>query len=209
MATSIFVPSPSGISHDVRHRITTPGTYSWTCPAGVTEIEVTLWAGGESGNHDGSVLANIRGGDNGQILSAIIDVTPSTSYTLIVGAGGAAASGSGHNIGGNTDISSYLRAFGGGQTLDKNVLGNKTNVKILGIDERERQANGTYTGAYSFYGSGGIGHNGAGGYGSGGGASYSDGGEADADGGRGGPGSDGAILLEYKLRVGETDNAPA
>ena len=71
---------------------TNAGTYTWTCPAGVTKARVTVAGGGGGsstmhiafGNKD--VLAK---GGSGALIIQMIDVTPHTSYNIIVGNGGA------------------------------------------------------------------------------------------------------------------------
>lgn len=66
----------------------TPGTYTWVCPAGVTSVSVVCVGGG-----GGSLAypgANTAGSGGGGALAYAnnISVTPGTSYTIVVGAGG-------------------------------------------------------------------------------------------------------------------------
>lgn len=67
---------------------TTPGTYSWTCPAGVFSVCVVCVGGGGgwAGNVTGS--SHIGGGGGGLGYKNNISVTPGTSYTVVVGDGG-------------------------------------------------------------------------------------------------------------------------
>ena len=59
---------------------TTPGTYTWTCPAGVTSVSfVAVGAGGSGGPNDGSY-----GGD--LVYDNNLTVTPGNSYTVVVAA---------------------------------------------------------------------------------------------------------------------------
>ena len=58
---------------------TTPGTYSWTAPTGVTKVSVVVIGGGASG-----------GGGGGLAWRNCICVTPGSSYTVVVGAGASA-----------------------------------------------------------------------------------------------------------------------
>jgi hypothetical protein len=62
---------------------TTPGTYSWLCPAGVTSVCVVAVGGGAVGiNYTGG------GGGGGLGWKNDISVVPGTSYTVVVGVGG-------------------------------------------------------------------------------------------------------------------------
>jgi hypothetical protein len=81
---------------------------SWTCPNGVTSIEVLVVAGGGAGGwHYGG-----GGGAGGVVYNSAFPVTPSTTYSVTVGQGGAGSS-SARNNGGNS-VFSTLTAVGGG-----------------------------------------------------------------------------------------------
>lgn len=79
---------PGGIWFDV------PGTYTWTTPAGYTQMNVCMVAGGGGGGNvpDLSPLdSNIYetgGGHAGEEFSGTVDVTPETEITIVVGRGG-------------------------------------------------------------------------------------------------------------------------
>jgi hypothetical protein len=60
----------------------TPGSYSWTCPAGVTKVMVELWGGG------GGQVSGGSGGQAGGYGKSIISVSPGVNYNVNVGAGG-------------------------------------------------------------------------------------------------------------------------
>jgi hypothetical protein len=68
-------------------------TQSWTSPADVTQIEVTLVSGGGGGGGvEGNGTANQSGGGGGGGAVVILEpltVTAETAYTVTVGAGGA------------------------------------------------------------------------------------------------------------------------
>ena len=71
---------------------TTAGTYSWTCPFGITSVSVVCVGGGGGGNSafvsEGEYY--YAGGGGGALAYANnISVTPGTNYAVIVGAGGA------------------------------------------------------------------------------------------------------------------------
>jgi hypothetical protein len=74
--------------------ITTTGT--WICPAGVNKITVECWGGGGSG---GGAYAQCVGGGGagGSYVTNTLAVTPLTSYTLTVGAGGVQTTNNGAN----------------------------------------------------------------------------------------------------------------
>lgn len=80
---------------------TTPGTYSWVCPAGVTAVSVVCVGAGGGGAYRYS-----GGGGGGLAWCNNIPVTPGTSYTVVVGAGGSA--GISTNTYGSTGGSSYF-----------------------------------------------------------------------------------------------------
>ena len=61
---------------------TTPGTYSWTAPAGVGSVCVVAVGGGASGSYNGG------GGGGGLGWKNYIPVVPGQSYTVVVGAAG-------------------------------------------------------------------------------------------------------------------------
>jgi hypothetical protein len=90
---------------------TTVGTTSWTAPSDVTQVEVLVVAGGGGGGggYGGG------GGGGGVIYNNQYSVTPGQTYTVTVGAGGAAV-GSGTNAGnsGNNSVFGNLTAIGGG-----------------------------------------------------------------------------------------------
>ena len=76
---------------------TTPSTYSWTAPGGVTSVTVTIIGGGGGGTNgtwsqggcSGDAGVGGAGGAGGYIVNQVVAVTPGQSYTVTVGAGGA------------------------------------------------------------------------------------------------------------------------
>ena len=84
---------------------TTPGSYTWICPANVTQVRVQCWgAGGGGGNGWKQVFnggmyyyqnsTSGGGGGGGSYAESIINVTPDSTYFLFVGKGGIGASSS-------------------------------------------------------------------------------------------------------------------
>ena len=71
---------------------TTPGTYSWTAPAGVTSVCAVCIGGGGAGTRGASPsdVDQLRrgGGAGGLGWKNDISVTPGQTYTIVVGAGG-------------------------------------------------------------------------------------------------------------------------
>jgi hypothetical protein len=113
-------------------RIGFSSTTTWTCPQGVTQIQVELWGagGGRGGNGGNAQLCQGGIGGNGGLGGYAIDtisVIPGTSYQIIIGQGGSNGAGgsscpnvpcSGTNgtpglAGGNSSFSSSLVASGG------------------------------------------------------------------------------------------------
>ena len=102
---------------------TTPGTYTWTCPPGVTSVYVVCIGGGASG--DGytestyycSCCGGCRsygyyvqnGGGGGGLAWKTVSVSPGTDYTVQVGSGGVYAMYSGSGGGG---LSWFVQADG-------------------------------------------------------------------------------------------------
>jgi hypothetical protein len=74
----------------------TPGTFSWTVPAGVTKIMVEVWGGGGGGGHSSATVTGVlSGGGGGGFGRSIFSVSSGTNYSIIVGAGGTAGGGDG------------------------------------------------------------------------------------------------------------------
>lgn len=99
----------SAQSQFAKREFTSPGTYTWTVPCGVTQITFSAWGGGGAG---GGVNGDTRaggGGEGGSFVRGTISVVPGEIYTIFVGAGG---TGSSTNDGGNGSAS-YVSNSGG------------------------------------------------------------------------------------------------
>lgn len=72
-----------------QEEFSSPGTYNWVCPQGVTAVSV-LCVGGGGGGDAGSDTLGVGGGGGGGGLAYRnnIAVIPGQSYTVVVGAGG-------------------------------------------------------------------------------------------------------------------------
>lgn len=107
----------------------TPGTYTITIPAGVTAIqaEIAGAGGGGAGNNwvnDAPMELGGNGG-SGALITQKIAVTPLSTLTIIVGAGGAGGSywGRPGGAGGSSSIVNFITARGGGGGLKDNKNG--------------------------------------------------------------------------------------
>ncbi|MCX6171238.1 MAG: YDG domain-containing protein, partial [Flavobacterium sp.] len=104
---------------------TTPGTYSYTVPAGVTSIKIQAWgAGGAGGSAQAATSLTMRagGGAGGSYATTTISVTSGDVINYTVGAGGAGstsgfvnatASGTGGFSSATVGSTVVLKAFGG------------------------------------------------------------------------------------------------
>jgi len=86
----------------------TPGTFTFTIPAGVTKIMVEVWGGG-GGNSSATVTGFLSGGGGGGYGRSIFSVSSGTNYSVVVGAGGTAGGGNG----GNSSFGTSINATGG------------------------------------------------------------------------------------------------
>lgn len=100
---------------------TTPGTYSFTVPSGVTKIKVKVWGAGGGGGGSSSQSKSGGGGGGGAYTTQTFNgLTPGTPYSnsIIVGTGGngGAAGNNPGTAGGNSSatLSSTVTANGGG-----------------------------------------------------------------------------------------------
>ena len=93
-------------------QFTASGT--WTAPTGVTQVEYLVVAGGGGGGYNGG-----GGGAGGFRTATGLAVTPGTSYTVTVGAGGTGGtsnSGSRTATAGGNSVFSSITSTGGGLT---------------------------------------------------------------------------------------------
>lgn len=66
---------------------TTPGTYSWVAPSGVTSVSVVCVGAGGTYGYPAGYGASGGGGGGALAYTNNISVTPGNSYTVVVGAG--------------------------------------------------------------------------------------------------------------------------
>ena len=162
---------------------TTPGTYSWTVPTGVTQISVLCIGGGGAGNGDGSLGGG--GGGAGLGWRNSISVTPGQSYTVVVGDKGAGGTGSNGEDSYFINTSTVKGGGGGGTVSGSGGSGGS----YTGDGGGTGGSGGSTAGGGIYEGGGG----GAGGYtGSGGNGGGGDGTSNPQNAGVGGAGGDGS-----------------
>lgn len=166
----------------------TVGTYSWTCPAGVTCVKVECWGGGgKGGSMNMNGLGGAGGGGGGAYARSMLTVVPFHTYTVIVGAGG---------LGGIYPINGDSSSFKDGSTFCVSAIGG--NGVLTNATAGASGGSSAACIGETVY-SGGNGNDGSGSYGGGGGSSAginapgnngtgSIGGIAPAGGGNGGNG---------------------
>ena len=177
---------------------TSPGTFSWTAPAGVYEVSVVAVGGGGGGARANNAATGAGGGGLGWKNG--IAVTPGQAYTVVVGAGG----NIGTNLGGNGGTSYFISTntvLGGGglgavansssNRAGGNFVGDGGGVGGIGAGRRNTSSAGGGGGAGGYAGAGGrgggiSGDSGAGAGGGGGGGGF--GGSGDTAGAGGGVG---------------------
>jgi hypothetical protein len=93
---------------------TTPGTYAWTVPAGLTSISVVATGGGGGGGGMSGPNTSYAGGA-GAVVTSTLSVTPGQVLTLVVGGGGGGGA-NGPYVGGGPSYSWGGAGGGGGST---------------------------------------------------------------------------------------------
>jgi hypothetical protein len=174
---------------------TTPGTYSWVAPAGVTSIAVLVVGGGGGGAAPGPSRGNLSGAGAGGGLAYrnAVSVTPGSSYSVTVGARGAAGV-SPNGAGGNGGLSQFCKggiaearaSGGGGWTCFQPSAG----TVVFGAGGGTGGRPNTFSGGGNAGAGGAAGYSGAGGQG-GYGSTPPGAGFAGAGGGGGGAGGSG------------------
>jgi len=147
---------------------TTPGTYSFVVPVGITSISAVCVGGGGGGGGNSASNADSGAGGGGGLAYGTFAVTPGETLNVIVGAGGAGgglSSGTAQDgiDGGNSLVSSSSSIFLQGNGGEH---GGKAYINTYG----SAGSGGTFSGIATVTGGGGNGGNGgAGGGGAGGG----------------------------------------
>lgn len=89
---------------------TTAGSYTWTCPANTTLVLIQAVGGGGGGGGGNAYTG--AGGLGGNYFQGVFNVTPGTTYTIQVGAGGIAGGGGGGGAPGGNGGSTYIQLSG-------------------------------------------------------------------------------------------------
>ena len=152
----------------------TSGTYTFTVPAGVTQVSaVCIGGGGGGGGNNGVSGPGASGGGGGGLAYGTFTVTPGENLTVIVGSGGSAGTGSSNGSNGNLSTvrrgaSQLLFAMGGNGGLSNSTNSSYRVGGGFGGTELDGGGAGGDGGgaANNFAGAGG---GGAGGYGGNGG----------------------------------------
>ena len=97
----------TGVSMVGQVAFTTPGSFSWTAPAGVTSVSVVAVGGGGEGGEVNTCDA-AGGGGGGLGWKNAIAVTPGATYSVVVGAGGSMVSTSESDQDGDSGGDSYF-----------------------------------------------------------------------------------------------------
>ena len=131
---------------------TTPGTYSWTAPLGVTSVSVVCVGGGGSG----AAYFGCAGAGGGLAYKNNISVTPGQSYTVIVGVGG---TGLPDNVMRNAASGSIASCNGGSSSFTNNIItvtatGGQHGYGLSGAQTRPN--GGSPSGTFDGGGSGGT-----------------------------------------------------
>lgn len=112
---------------------------SWTCPQGVTSVAVLVVAGGGGG---GSGTGGGGGGAGGVIYNSSYSVTPGSSYSIAIGAGGQGSiNNSTQATNGGNSVFDTLTAIGGGYGGNESAVAGQRNGNSGGSG-----GGGTYNG---------------------------------------------------------------
>jgi hypothetical protein len=149
---------------------TTPGTFTWTAPAGVTEVSVVCVGGGGGGSQSTNAGSGAGGGGLGWRNRIL--VTPGNSYAVQVGAGGTRPAtttvGSGGAGGQSFFINATIVAGNGGAAAADNAATTPAGGTFVGDGGGNGGAGGTRVNTDQAGGGGGAGgYTGAGGRGGG------------------------------------------
>jgi hypothetical protein len=106
----------------------TPGSYTFTVPANVTQI--TFMAGAGGGGGGGGWYYSAAGGGGGGAYISVLTVTPGQQIAVVVGAGGTGGSRDVGGTGGNSSVAGYT-AYGG--TGGQGGVNNSSSTRTGGV----------------------------------------------------------------------------
>lgn len=88
------------------------GTYTWTCPVGIENVMLEMWAPGGGGGGGGNAAQNPGvsggGGGPGAWVRRSYPVVPGVTYTIVIGDGGAPGNGAPSQTNGSTGGITYF-----------------------------------------------------------------------------------------------------
>ena len=135
---------------------TTPGTYTFTAPSGVTSVTVECWGGGGAGGGATYRYYGGAGGAGGAYATKVVSVTPGNSYTVTVGSGGNGGTGDGPSGGSSwfKNTNTVLAKGGQGGQANGGSAGSGTTSGSIGTPIYK---GGDGIDNYYYYGAGGGG----------------------------------------------------
>ena len=105
---------PAPATGKTRYALTLTSGTSYTVPAGVTYLNVTLFGGGGGGAGAGGNTFEGHRSFPGQMIKSTLSATPGASITYAIGAGGTAGGvGAKGTVGGTTSFTGATSALGG------------------------------------------------------------------------------------------------
>lgn len=117
---------PQGPAGPGEQVFSTPGSYTYTVPSGVSELQVEIWGGGGGSGAGELGVGGGGGGGAGGLVNALVPVSAGSTCTAVVGGGGQPTSSSG-NAGGGSSISCASAGAsaggGGGGGFATNAVG--------------------------------------------------------------------------------------
>jgi hypothetical protein len=164
----------SGVNGQTTTVFNTSGNHNWTCPGGVTSIQVEAWGGGAGGRTSSNTNNHCGGGGGGGAYARrnSITVIPGVDYTFTVGGGGAANAAGAQStaiingvtitaVGGATGPGSGTPGLGGAGGAASSCIGDVVFSGGNGADgSNSGSNNGTGGGGGGGAGSTGAGQNG-------------------------------------------------
>ena len=134
----------------------TPGTYTWTAPAGVTEFSICAIGGGGAGMQ-GSSTTGKGSGAGGALAWANFSCRPGESFTVVAGAGGQSTALNTATAGGSSTITRTVsfRGFTSGTSLFITEMLSgliTTGITITGSGVSSTTINAFVTGEYGYEG---------------------------------------------------------
>jgi hypothetical protein len=142
-----------GAASKTRYVETLTSGSSWTVPANVSYVNVTLVGGGGGGGTGPNTYGGQRqDGPGGQIILTTVATTPGDTISLSIGAGGTAAlnTGTDGGAGGNTTFTGATTALGGsggkGTAVARNAATNGLSASNGGSTNHREESGAGGTG---------------------------------------------------------------